>query len=63
MVSLGWEGYLAYARQIFEASDAMQEAVRSHPDLRILGRPTFLFSFTSDEFDVYHINDFTPGGL
>jgi sphinganine-1-phosphate aldolase len=58
MVSLGWEGYLRYARQIFETSFAMQEAVRSHPELRILGQPTFLFSFTSDEFDVYHVNDF-----
>ena len=36
----------------------MQEAVRSHPELRILGSPTFLFSFTSDAFDVYHVNDF-----
>ena len=36
----------------------MQDAVRSHPELRLLGRPTFLFSFTSDEFDVYHVNDF-----
>jgi sphinganine-1-phosphate aldolase len=32
--------------------------VRSHPELRILGRPTFLFAFTSDEFDIYHVNDF-----
>ncbi len=58
MVSLGWEGYLTYARQIFETSQAMQQAVRSHPQLRILGKPTFLFSFTSDEFDIYHVNDF-----
>ena len=36
----------------------MQGAVRSHAELRILGRPTFLFSFTSDEFDMYHVNDF-----
>jgi hypothetical protein len=36
----------------------MQDAVRSHPELRLLGNPTFLFSFTSDEFDVYHVNDF-----
>jgi hypothetical protein len=35
----------------------MQEAVRSHPELRLLGRPTFLFAFTSDEFDIYHVND------
>ena len=58
MVQLGRDGYLAYARDIFETSAAMQDAVRSHPELRILGHPTFLFSFTSDEFDVYHVNDF-----
>ena len=23
-----------------------------------MGKPTFLFSFTSDEFDIYHVNDF-----
>jgi glutamate/tyrosine decarboxylase-like PLP-dependent enzyme len=58
MVALGREGYLRYAREIFETSARMQQAVRSHPELRILGRPAFLFSFTSDEFDVYHVNDF-----
>jgi glutamate/tyrosine decarboxylase-like PLP-dependent enzyme len=58
MVQLGHDGYLGYARQIFETSSAMQDAVRSHPGLRLIGRPTFLFSFTSDEFDIYHVNDF-----
>jgi glutamate/tyrosine decarboxylase-like PLP-dependent enzyme len=58
MVSLGRSGYLAYAKQIFETSFAMQDAVRSHPELRILGDATFLFAFTSDEFDIYHVNDF-----
>ncbi|HEX7522290.1 MAG TPA: aminotransferase class V-fold PLP-dependent enzyme [Acidimicrobiia bacterium] len=58
MVSFGWEGYLRYAKKIFETSEVMQDAVRSHPELRMLGKPTFLFSFTSDEFDVYHVNDF-----
>jgi hypothetical protein len=36
----------------------MQDAVRSHPELRVIGQPTFCFSFTSDEFDIYHVNDF-----
>ena len=63
MVSLGRSGYRAYAKQIFEASFAMQEAVRSHPELRILGDATFLFAFTNrpeggGEFDIYHVNDF-----
>lgn len=58
MVSLGREGYLEHARRIFETAFAMQDAVRSHPELRIMGAPTFCFSFTSDEFDIYHVNDF-----
>jgi hypothetical protein len=36
----------------------MQAIVRTHPELRVLGTPTFCFSFTSDAFDVYHVNDF-----
>ena len=58
MMQLGKEGYLRYSEKILATSAAMIEAVRSHPELRILGQPTFLFSFTSDEFDVYHVNDF-----
>jgi glutamate/tyrosine decarboxylase-like PLP-dependent enzyme len=57
MVTLGREGYLEYARRIFSTADTMQEAVRSHGDLRILGDPTFCFSFTADDFDIYLVND------
>ena len=58
MVQLGRAGYRRYAQAIFSTSAAMQEAVLSHPQLRVMGRPSFLFSFTSVEFDVYHVNDF-----
>jgi sphinganine-1-phosphate aldolase len=58
MVALGREGYLGYARQIFGTAFAMQDAVKAHSELRIIGSPTFCFSFTSDVFDVYHVNDF-----
>jgi len=58
MVSLGRAGYLRYAKAIFETSAAMQDAIRSHPSLRLMGTPSFLFSFTSDDFDVYLVNDF-----
>lgn len=61
MVALGREGYLERARRVFETSFAMQAEVRKHPALRFLGSPTFCFSFTSDEFDVYHVNDFMKG--
>ncbi|MCP3992252.1 MAG: aspartate aminotransferase family protein [Actinomycetia bacterium] len=57
MVSLGREGYTEKARSIFETSFAMQDLVRSHSELRIIGEPSFCFSFTSDELDIYHVND------
>jgi sphinganine-1-phosphate aldolase len=58
MVTYGKEGYRSKAAEIFSTAARMQDAVRSHPELRIIGRPTFCFSFTSDEFDIYHVNDF-----
>ena len=58
MVSLGKQGYLDLAKAIFETSFAMQKSVRRHPQLRMMGEPTFCFSFTSDAFDIYHVNDF-----
>ena len=58
MVSLGRSGYLDYAEQIFRTATSMRASVERHPELRILGAPTFLFSFTADAFDVYHVNDF-----
>jgi sphinganine-1-phosphate aldolase len=58
LVSMGRDGYTKYATAIFDTAFTMQDAVRSHPELRILGAPTFCFSFTSDEFDIYHVNDY-----
>jgi sphinganine-1-phosphate aldolase len=63
MVSMGRRGYLDYAERIFATAAEMIDAVRSHPELRILGNPTFCFSFTSTgegdgDFDIYHVNDF-----
>ncbi len=58
MVTNGRSGYLVSAARIFETSFAMQDAVRAHSELRIMGSPTFCFSFTSDAFDIYHVNDY-----
>jgi glutamate/tyrosine decarboxylase-like PLP-dependent enzyme len=57
LVANGRAGYRGYADKIFATSRAMQDAVRAHSELRIMGEPTFLFAFTSDEFDIYHVND------
>ena len=54
---LGEPGYRRKAAAIFETAFAMQEAVRSHPELIMMGDPTFCFAFRSDEFDIYHVND------
>jgi sphinganine-1-phosphate aldolase len=58
MVKLGRSGYRDYANQIFTTAATMMDAVRSHPELTIMGSPTFCFSFTSDAFDIYHVADF-----
>jgi glutamate/tyrosine decarboxylase-like PLP-dependent enzyme len=57
MVALGRNGYLDKARKVFETAFAMQAEVRKQPALRMMGSPTFCFSFTSDAFDIYHVND------
>ena len=57
LVTTGRDGYLTHAKEIFETSRALQDVVVSHPELRLLGQPTFLFAFTSDEFDIYHVAD------
>ncbi len=58
MVANGKGGYLERAKKIFETAFAMQEAVRSHASLRMNGSPTYCFSFRSDDYDIYHVNDF-----
>ncbi|WP_052409449.1 aminotransferase class V-fold PLP-dependent enzyme [Paraburkholderia oxyphila] len=55
---LGKKGYLERARRIFETSVAMQKVVSAHPELQLMGNPTFCFSFNSPEFNIYHVNDF-----
>ncbi len=57
MLATGRTGYLRYAKDIFATAAAMQASVRSHPELRLIGDPTYLFAFTSDDFDIYHVND------
>jgi glutamate/tyrosine decarboxylase-like PLP-dependent enzyme len=57
MVSLGKEGYMDRAKQIFDTAFEMQDAVRGHPELGIMGKPTFCFAIRSRELDIYHVND------
>ncbi len=55
---LGEEGYLRAARAIMDVADEIKEGVQKVPELIVIGEPTFIISFRSEEIDVFHINDF-----
>ncbi len=58
MVHLGREGYLRLRRG--DLRDRRRDEGRPcgrTPSCGSWARPTFCFSFTSDEFDIYHVND------
>ena len=61
LVTTGRAGYRAHAERIFAASAAMTQAVREHPQLRLLGDSPFVVAFTSDAFDTYHVSDHMRG--
>lgn len=58
MVYLGEEGYLKGAQQMMKIADAVKEGVSAIPELTIIGEPTFVVSFRSDEVDIFHVNDY-----
>jgi sphinganine-1-phosphate aldolase len=58
MVYLGEEGYLKAAAAIMSVADGIRKGVESIPELKLIGNPTFVISFRSDDVDVFHINDF-----
>ena len=57
MVKYGRAGYERIAKQIFDTAFAMQDTVREL-GFQMMGKPSFCFSFRSNEFDIYHVNDF-----
>ncbi len=58
MIYLGEEGYLQAARRIMDVADALKAGVDMIPELTLIGDPTFVISFRSDDVDIYHVNDF-----
>ncbi len=57
MLSLGREGYRRIAADIFRTADEIKAAVRSHPELKLIGDSLFNVAFRSDEVDIFHVND------
>lgn len=58
MVYLGEEGYLNAAKSVMTIADGVKRGVAEIPELILIGDPTFVISFRSDEVDVFHVNDF-----
>ena len=58
MVYLGEEGYLKAVSAIMAVADEIKNGIEAIPQLTLIGDPTFVISFRSEEVDVYHINDF-----
>jgi sphinganine-1-phosphate aldolase len=58
MVSMGEAGYLKAARAIMDTADRIRAGIATIPELRIMGKSTFLISLTSDVLNPYFVNDY-----
>src|SRR5512140_2247480 len=58
LVSTGEDGYLKAAQAIMDTSTKIRAAIANMPELRIMGKSTFLIAITSDVFDPYFVNDY-----
>ncbi len=58
MVCMGEAGYLKAAKAIMDTSDKMRAGIARIPEMRIMGKSTFLISLTSDVVNPYFVNDY-----
>ncbi len=58
MVHYGKEGYMNRARKIFEVNRRLKDTVLSIPGLKLIGDSLFMTAISSDEFNIYHVNDY-----
>lgn len=60
MLTMGKAGYRAIAADIFRTANAIKAAVRTHPELELMGDSLFNVAFkaTADSgIDIFHVND------
>ena len=60
MASLGREGYMRIAGDIFRTAAELKEIIGAHPELRVLGEPFFDVAFShtlGSDVDIFHVND------
>lgn len=58
MMHYGKEGYMKRAKGIFEVNDKLKNIVRGIPELKLFGDSLFMTAIGSDEFNIYHVNDY-----
>ena len=58
MVSMGEAGYLKAARAIMDTADRIRAGIAGIPEIKILGKSTFLICMASDAGDIYHVNGY-----
>ena len=58
MISMGEQGYIKAAKAIMGTADKIREGIARIPELRIMGKSTFLISVTSDKVNPYFVNDY-----
>ncbi len=58
MLCMGQEGYMAAARRIMNTADAIRAGIATIPEIKIMGKSTFLISMTSEVVDIYLVNDY-----
>jgi sphinganine-1-phosphate aldolase len=60
MLSLGRDGYRRYALDIFTTAATLKQAVRSQPELALIGDSVFNVAFRAADdsgIDIFHVND------
>ncbi len=61
LVTLGREGYMAIAADIFRTAAALRSVIEAVPELRVLGDPFFNVAFTNTDdsgLDIFLVNDY-----
>jgi len=58
LVMTGEQGYLEMAQAIMTAADTIRAGITQIPELKILGKSTFVIAVASDVVDIYQVNDY-----
>jgi sphinganine-1-phosphate aldolase len=58
MLAMGESGYLEAVRGIMRAADRIRAGIAEIPEIKLIGKTTFVIGMTSDEMDIYHVNDY-----